>query len=78
MVWRKSKAEHICREIQSICESSRAIKNLPLLLEELKIRFKNAGQLEELMSLIRELVNSTRIWQNNGYTPNELSEIMGD
>jgi hypothetical protein len=78
MFWRRSKAEHICRELQSICESFRAMENLPILLDELKLRFKNAGQYEKLMSLLMELANNTRIRQNNGYTPNELSEIMGD
>ena len=38
--------------------------------------FRNTRQLEKLMSLIRSLANNTRLWQNNGYTSNELSEIM--
>ena len=76
MFFRKSKAEAICREIQMNCRSIRAMENLPLLFEEKKIRFRNTRQLENLMSLIRSLANNTRLWQNNGYTSNELSEIM--
>ncbi|WP_156779691.1 hypothetical protein [Desulforamulus reducens] len=72
MFWRKSKAEDVAREIQMHCESFRAMENLHLLFEEKKIRFKNAKQADELMRLIRNLANNTRIWQNNGYTPNEL------
>ena len=75
MFWRKSKAKKVCREIQSYCENYRAMENLHILFEEQKIKFKNARQTDELMSLIRNLANNTRIWQNNGYTPNELEKM---
>ena len=76
MFWRKSKSKDVCREIHNYCKSSRAMENISMLFEEKRIRIKNTKQLEELMNHIRNLVNNTRIWQNNGYTPNELSEIM--
>ncbi len=76
MFWRKSKAEYLAKEIQSYCESFRAMENIHLLFEEEKIRFKSQKQAEELMRLIRNLANNTRIFQNNGYTPNELEEMM--
>ncbi len=44
------------------------MENIGIFFEEEKIRFKNQEQLEELMRLIRNLANNTRIWQNNGYT----------
>jgi len=52
------------------------MENIHLLFEEEKIRFKSQKQAEELMRLIRNLANNTRIFQNNGYTPNELEEMM--
>lgn len=77
MFFRKSRAEDLCREIQMYCQSFKAMENLPLLFEEKKIRFKNKKQLDELTRLIRDFANNTRIWQNNGYTPNELDELKG-
>lgn len=76
MFWRKSRAEYIAKEIQNYCKSSRALENIGIFFEEEKIRFKNQDQLEELLRIIRKLANSTRIPQNNGFTPNELEEIM--
>ena len=76
MFWRKSKAEYIAKEIQSYCKSFRAMENISILFNEEKIRFKNQKQAEELMRLIRNLANNTRIWQNNGYTPVELEAVM--
>jgi hypothetical protein len=76
MFWRKSKAEYIAKEIQSYCKSFRAMENISILFDEEKIRFKNQKQAEELMMLIRNLANNTRIWQNNGYTPVELEAVM--
>lgn len=75
LFFRKSRAEDLCHEIQMYCQSFKAIENLPLLFEKKKIRFKNEKQLDELTSLIRDLANNTRAWQNNGYTPNELDEL---
>lgn len=75
MFWRKSRAKKVCRGIQRYCENFRAMENLQILFEEQKIKFKSAKQADELMNLIRNLSNNTRIWQNNGYTPNELEEM---
>ena len=72
---RKSKADKICRKIQRYCKNFRAMENLHILFEEQNIKFKNTKQAEELMQLIRNLANNTRIWQNNGYTPKELEEM---
>lgn len=78
MFWRKSKAEYIAKEIQSYCKSFRAMKNIHMLFEKEKVRFKNQQQAEELMRLIRKLAHNTRIIQNNGYTPNEMEEMVGN
>ncbi len=76
MFWRKSKAEDVGREIQRSCRSVRGLELLPLRFEEKKMRFKNAKQADEFMDLVRNLANNTRVWENNGFTPNELAEMM--
>ncbi|MGM0198707.1 hypothetical protein IGI68_001377 [Enterococcus sp. DIV1314a] len=39
-----------------------------------QIEFKDIDQLNDIIQLVKELFNATRIWENNGYTPNELFE----
>lgn len=74
--WRKSKAEYIAKEIQSYCQSFRALENIGYFFERERMRFRKKEQLEEMMNLIKNLANNTRVWQNNGFTPNEIEKIM--
>lgn len=76
MFWRKAKAEDVCREIQINCQSFKGMENMPLLFQDKRIRFKSSKQLDELMLLIKDLADNTRVWQNNGFTPNEMDKLM--
>lgn len=38
----------------------------------MKISFKDMNQTNEVMQLVMDLSNNIRIWENNGYTPNEI------
>lgn len=44
-------------------------------LRENGIVFESEEQIKEISSLVMNLSNSTRIWGNNGFTPNELGKI---
>jgi hypothetical protein len=74
MFFRKSKAVKVCQNIIISCQSGKAMQDLALILDENNIRIKNSEQLFELYYLIMNLANNTRIWENNGYTPNEMKE----
>ena len=74
--WRKTKAENVCREIKYICKSLKSIENLPLFIERWRIPMKNEKQLDEFIRLVTDLANNTRVWENNGFTPNELAKFI--
>ena len=38
------------------------------------VSFKDEDQVNEVLRLVMELANNTRIWENNGHTPNEIFE----
>lgn len=67
----KQRAEEVSEDIQGLCQSEASpvvvLENISRLIE-----FKDEKQISELMNLIMNLSNNTRIWANNGYTPNEL------
>ncbi len=44
------------------------------LFDEHDIEIKDFNQAQELSHLITELINNTRIWENNGHTPREIFE----
>lgn len=41
-----------------------------------EISFKSEKQVSEVMELVMKLANNTRLWENNGHTPNEIFEKM--
>jgi hypothetical protein len=38
------------------------------------VSFKGIEQVNEVLKLVMNLANNTRIWENNGHTPNEIFE----
>ena len=38
------------------------------------ISFESEGQVSEVMQLVMDLANNTRLWENNGHTTNEIFE----
>lgn len=76
LYFRKSKAEELCRRIQSYCASYNALENLPYLFAEKGIKIRNEKQLQHFYSLVMDLANHSRLWIHNGYTKNELEELL--
>ena len=73
--WRKSRADELAKEIQRYCKSADSLANIGYLFENRELKIKNEKDVNELMGLIRELANNTRVPENNGFTPNEMEEI---
>lgn len=46
------------------------------ILDSHNLIFDGEKQLQEFINLIIIAKNNTRIWENNGYTPSELHEII--
>lgn len=69
---RKSKAEVLCKGIMNYCTSNKAFENMPYLLAEKRVNIKNEKKLQYFYSLILDLKNNTRLWDNNGYTDSEI------
>ena len=68
------KAEWLCDDIQLIGQVDRDMQDVMYQFDRRQIEFKDMNQLNDIIQLVKELFNATRIWENNGYTPNELFE----
>ncbi len=69
-------SEMLCEEIQCICWFGFSMDSIAYAFNRRNINFKNEKQISEVMQLIVELANNTRIWENNGHTPTEIFELM--
>lgn len=67
-------AQWIAEDIQGMCQFGVDIQTILESLTSYKINFKDIKQANELVNLIMELSNNTRIWENNGHTPHEIFE----
>lgn len=52
------------------------IKELGSIMDRYNFVFSSEKQLQEFINLIMHAKNNTRIWENNGYTPSELQDIL--
>ena len=68
------KAEIITENIQGICQFGFSINSIMASLSDRNIEFKSEEQVNEVLQLIMDLANNTRIWENNGHTPQEIFE----
>ncbi|HZK27918.1 MAG TPA: SEC-C metal-binding domain-containing protein [Thermoclostridium sp.] len=64
------------REVSSYITYSNGIRELGSILGRYNFIFDDEKQMQEFMDLIMLAKNNTRIWENNGYTPSELHEIL--
>lgn len=69
-------ANSVCDDIQLHAQYGDSFSEIFSLFERRKIIFKDEKQAQEVVSLISILMNNTRIWENNGYTPNELAKLL--
>jgi hypothetical protein len=74
--WRKSVADELANEIKLYCKSADSLANIGYLFENRDYKIKSEKEVSELMGLIMELANNTRVAENNGFTPNEMEEIQ--
>lgn len=65
-------ADELTEDIQLACAMDFSIGSVMDEFNRRSISFESELQVEELISLIVELANNTRIWENRGHTPNEI------
>lgn len=63
-------------EVRNYIIYSDGIKELGSILDRHNLIFSGEKQLQEFLNLIMLAKNNTRVWENNGYTPSELHEIL--
>src|SRR5690625_1588225 len=63
----------ICEDIQFMCKHDFAPGKIFNRLNQLNIIFDGEEQVGEVVNLVMDLSNNTRLPVNNGFTPNELS-----
>jgi len=68
-------AESICDDIQLHVQCGDPFSEILRLFERRNVIFEDEKQLQEIIIYINLLMNNTRIWVNNGHTPNELSGV---
>jgi hypothetical protein len=76
--WRKLKADELAREIKLYCKSADSLANIGYLFESRSLKIRSEKDVNELMELIMDLANNTRVSENNGFTPNEMEELRGN
>ena len=70
----EGKAESICEDIQGSCQFGLDIQDIFDTFNNYGIDFVDINQVNEVMQLVMDLSNNTRIWENNGHTPKEIFE----
>lgn len=68
----ENKARLLAEDIQSICQFDFDIGEIMGAISLRNISFASEKQANEMIQKVMKLANSTRIWENNGYTPDEI------
>lgn len=69
----RNEIEEIAEEIHDICQFEFNLQQIFNFLGRKGIEFESEESFQEFAQLVIELSNNTRLWENNGFTPNELS-----
>jgi hypothetical protein len=72
----EGKAQELVEEIHGSCQIGSDMKFVMDNFNHFNVNFKSIEQLNEVMKLVMELSNNTRIWENNGHTPMEIFEKL--
>lgn len=64
--------ETFCEEITLECQCNFRLSDIINIFNAYEINFKDENQANDVLQLIMDLANNTRIWENNGHTPDEL------
>ena len=67
-------AQMLCEDIQLICQVEFSAQEVFEVFNNRGVKLKGEKQVHEVMQLVMELANHTRIWENNGHTPHEIFE----
>lgn len=59
-----------------MCQFGSSMKSIMESFNDKGIIFNDMNQVNEVIRLVMDISNNVRIWENNGYTPNEISEIF--
>ncbi|WP_031577635.1 hypothetical protein [Proteiniclasticum ruminis] len=68
----QEKAEDLVSDVVDICQFNYSTQGVISRLEEMGLVFSSEKDLNNIVKLIMNLMNNTRIWENNGYTPEEM------
>ena len=68
----KLMAEELCEDIQLSCQIDSSPSNIFQEFTRRDIVFEDDKQVSDVMDLVINLANNTRIWDNNGHTPQEI------
>ena len=68
------KAQMLCEDLQGLCQFGFKVQKVLDVFNNRGVGFESKEQLNEVMQLVMNLANSTRIWENNGHTPSEIFE----
>lgn len=67
-------AEEFCEDIYGICQFDFEIQEVFNTFTYRDISFKDMEQTNDVLQLVMDLSNNIRIWENNGFTPQEIFE----
>lgn len=68
-------AEDIVEEVHYACMVETKTQDIFRIFQEYRVKF-NERQFAELAQLVTRVSNSTRLWSNNGHTPNEMFNLF--
>lgn len=68
----KLDAENICEHIQGMIEQENSLQTIFSEMDYFGIAFDDKTQANDVIELIIDLSNNTRLWSNNGHTPIEI------
>lgn len=66
------KARWLCEDVHLTSQLNLNIQATLNEFTERGVSFESFDQVNELLALIMDMANNTRIWENNGHTPNEI------
>lgn len=65
-------ATEFCEDICMICQFHFEVQEVYNIFNYRRISFKDIDQANEVLELVINLSNNIRIWENNGFTPQEI------
>ena len=63
-------------EIKAYIAHSHGIKELGAIIEKHNLAFHGEKQAQEFFNLLSTAKNNTRIWENKGHTPSEMTKLL--